>query len=89
MNHPSTEFPIISLTREDLEAAGFDSRTVDDGMMTRLAGKMADEFVGEFLSTLEMLAQRHDIPKRISSDESASDEAFGQVPDMGAETLSA
>jgi len=64
MNHSHSEFPIISLTRDDLETAGFDSKTVDDDLMARLASKMADACCDEFFDILEDLAKRYDIPTR-------------------------
>lgn len=37
-------FPITSVSREDLQAYGFDIRFVTDGQMRRLAQKMANDY---------------------------------------------
>jgi len=62
-------FPITSVSREDLEALGFDTSNVSDDTMERLASKLADDYCEQlFWSSLEILAENHfNIPKKIKS----------------------
>ena len=58
-------FPITSVDRGDLEAAGFDATSVDDSTMLDLARKMADAYVeNAFWIDLEIIAEAIGIPKR-------------------------
>jgi len=58
-------FPITSVDRGDLEAAGFDATSVDDSTMLDLARKMADAYVeNAFWIDLEIIAEEIGIPKR-------------------------
>lgn len=60
------EFPISFLSREDLEAKGFDTSEVDDDTMQRLADKMGDDYCEQlFWTSMEIIAEDgFDIPKR-------------------------
>jgi hypothetical protein len=60
-------FPITSVCRGDLESIGFDTTLVDDGTMTDLAGKLADDYCDQlFWGSLEIIADYLEIPKRLS-----------------------
>jgi hypothetical protein len=60
-----TAFPITSVCRADLEQIGFDTASVDDGTMTELAEKLADDYCDQlFWGSLEILAEHLEIPKR-------------------------
>jgi hypothetical protein len=62
------DFPITTVCREDLESIGFDTASVDDATMKELAGKLADDYCDQlFWSSLEILAENLNIPKRPSS----------------------
>lgn len=57
-------FPITSVCRADLESVGFDTTDVDDGMMSKLASKMADAYCDMgFWESLEALAGHYGIRK--------------------------
>jgi hypothetical protein len=59
------EFPITSVHRGDLDAAGFDGSTVDDATMIRLAEQMADAYVeNAFWTDLDIIAEDLGIAKR-------------------------
>jgi len=59
-------FPITSVSREDLDAKGFDTSEVDDATMERLASKMADDYCEQlFWSSMEIIAEYMDIPKKV------------------------
>lgn len=63
-------FNISRLSREDLEAVGFDTSEVDDATMERLASKLGDDYCEQlFWTSLEILAECMDIPKKDSEDE--------------------
>lgn len=56
-------FEITSVSREDLEQAGFDTSKVDDATMKRLASKMADAYCDNgFWVDLEIIAEALEIP---------------------------
>ena len=58
-------FPITSVSREDLEAKGFDTSEVDDDTMERLASKMGDDYCEQlFWTSLEIIAEYMGIPKK-------------------------
>jgi hypothetical protein len=60
-----TDFPITSVCRADLESIGFDAGRVDDATMKELAEKLADDYCEQlFWSSLEILAEHLNIPKR-------------------------
>ena len=59
------DFIITSVSREDLESAGFDASNVDDAVMSKLADKMADDYLEQlFWSSLRIIAEGLDIPKK-------------------------
>ena len=59
------DFIITSVSREDLESAGFDASNVDDIVMSTLADKMADDYLEQlFWSSLRIIAENLDIPKK-------------------------
>ena len=56
-------FDISSLTRADLEHAGFDGSKVDDSTMLRLAQKLGDAYFDQnFWDDLELFADELGIP---------------------------
>ena len=58
------DFVITSVSREDLESAGFDASDVDDDTMTELAEEMADDYLEQlFWTSLKILAENLGIPK--------------------------
>jgi len=64
--HKDGYFPITSVHRDDLESVGFDTSRVDDGVMLRLAEKMADAYLESdaFWMDLEMIAEDLEIPRK-------------------------
>ena len=57
-------FSITSVSRDDLESIGFDTKNVDDGTMSELASKMADAYCDNgFWIELEILADDLKIKK--------------------------
>lgn len=57
-------FPITSVSREDLEAEGFNTQNVSDEMMSQLASKMANAYVeNSFWIDLGIIAEELGIRK--------------------------
>lgn len=51
-------FPVTSISRDDLEAAGFDAAGVTDEQMERLADKMADDYLEQmYWVSMKILAE--------------------------------
>lgn len=51
-------FPVTSISRDDLEAAGFDAAGVTDEQMERLADKMADDYLEQmYWISMKILAE--------------------------------
>ena len=51
-------FPITSVSREDLQTYGFDTRSVTDAQMRRLVQKMANDYCEQlFWSSMEIIAE--------------------------------
>ena len=62
------DFPITSVCRADLENAGFNTASVDDGTMSELASKMANEYCDMgFWEDLKILAEHLGIKKNKKS----------------------
>ena len=60
-----SHFPITSVHRGDLEAAGFDAGAVADATMVELAEKMADAYIeNTFWIDLDIIAESLGIPKQ-------------------------
>lgn len=58
-------FPITTVTREELDLKGFDTREVSDETMQRLASKMADDYVNQmFWESLDIIAEDQGIPRK-------------------------
>jgi hypothetical protein len=58
-------FPITSVHRDDLNGLGYDTSSVDDPTMRRLAAKMADAYLEQaFWIDLPIIAEHVGIPKR-------------------------
>lgn len=58
-------FPVTSVSREDLEARGFDTSGVSDETMERLASKMSDNYCEQlFWISLNVIAEHLGIPKK-------------------------
>ena len=69
-DEPKESFKITSVSREDLEAAGFDASDVDDYTMERLADKMGDAYVSNgFWIDLPIIAEYLEIPKKGETEE--------------------
>lgn len=68
-------FSITSVSREDLDAAGFDTSNVDDDTMERLADKMGDAYVSNgFWIDLPIIAEYLEIPKKENNENQEEDE---------------
>ena len=64
-DEPKESFEITSVSREDLDAAGFDTSDVDDSTMERLASKMGDAYCSNgFWIDLPIIAEYLEIPKK-------------------------
>lgn len=62
----ASSFPILSLSREDLEELGYALDQVDDRTMSGMAERLADYlWDGEFQSYLQAVAEEFRIPKQI------------------------
>ena len=58
-------FPIVSVSRADLEDKGYDTSNVDDATMERLASKLSDAYVENgFWIDLPIMADYLEIPKK-------------------------
>ena len=58
------DFKITSVCRADLEHIGFDTASVDDATMKKLAEKLADDYCEQlFWGSLEIIADYLKIPK--------------------------
>lgn len=58
-------FPIASVSKEDLEARGYDVANIDNDMMVELAARMEEEYLRElFWFSLESNAKRMGVPKK-------------------------
>jgi hypothetical protein len=58
-------FEITSVSREDLEALGFDTSEVSDATMERLASKLGDDYCEQlFWTSLGIIAEYMEIPKK-------------------------
>lgn len=63
-NRDEVEFPITTVTRDDLQVKGFDTSEVSDEQMQRLASKMADDYIEQmFWISMDILAESMGIPK--------------------------
>jgi len=64
-------FKISALTRDDLEAIGFDASDVDDDTMDRLASKLGDDYCEQlFWTSLEIIAEEgFNIPRKESKED--------------------
>lgn len=65
---PQQEFFDIyaSISREELELAGFDARLVTDEEMARLARRMTDDYMKQlYFTSLRIVAEALGIPKRL------------------------
>lgn len=57
-------FPITSVSRDDLQACGFDTRSITDGQMHNLAKKMANDYCDQlFWSSMEIIAKILEFPQ--------------------------
>lgn len=57
-------FPITSVSREDLQACGFDTRFITDSQMRDLAEKMANDYCEQlFGSSMEIIAEGLEFPR--------------------------
>ena len=57
-------FHSTSVSREDLQAYGFDTRSVTDAQMCRLAQKMANDYCEQlFWSSMEIIAEGLEVPR--------------------------
>ena len=68
MQRSKEDFPITSISREDLEALGFDTSNVSDDTMEHLASKLADDYCEQlFWISLGVLAEDYfNIPKKFN-----------------------
>ena len=59
-------FEITSVSRDDLDAAGFDVSDVDDAIMETLAKKMANDYLEQlYWTSLKIIAEDYlNIPKK-------------------------
>ena len=64
-------FVITSVSREDLEEIGFDTSEVSDETMEYLAKKLGNDYCEQlFWSSLEIIAEYLEIPKKEHDEES-------------------
>ena len=62
-----SEFPLTSISREDLEAVGLDPSETDDETMTSIASKMTDDILNQmYWTSMEIIAEeRYNVPRKI------------------------
>lgn len=74
-DEPKDYFEITSVSREDLEEAGFDTSDVDDATMELLASKMANDYCEQlFWVQLPIIAEYLEIPKKENNENQEEDE---------------
>lgn len=57
------DFSIASVSREDLQSIGFDTRSVTDNQMCHLAKKMSDDYLDQlYWSSMRIIAEGLDFP---------------------------
>lgn len=58
-------FVISRVSREDLEAIGFDTLNVSDSTMERLASRLGDDYCDQlFWISLDIMAEYFEIPRK-------------------------
>lgn len=58
-------FIVTEVSREDLEAIGYDTSEVSDDTMERLASKLGDDYCEQlFWISLDIMAEYMEIPKK-------------------------
>lgn len=58
-------FHVLSLDRDDIEAAGFDPSSLTDDDLRRMAGKLSDDIVGnQYWISLKTLCEWENIPRK-------------------------
>ena len=58
-------FVISRVSREDLEAIGFDTSDVSDTTMERLASRLGDDYCNQlFWTSLDIMAECFEIPRK-------------------------
>lgn len=58
-------FPITSVSRADLEAKGFDTSEITDDQMSKLASKMADDYLEQmYWISMTIIAEELGFPKK-------------------------
>lgn len=58
-------FIITQVSREDLEAIGYDTSEVSDDTMEKLASKLGDDYCEQlFWTSLDIMAEYMEIPKK-------------------------
>ena len=58
-------FVISRVSREDLEAIGFDTSNVSDSTMERLASRLGDDYCNQlFWISLDIMAEYFEIPRK-------------------------
>ena len=58
-------FTISELTRDDLEALGYNAKNLSNDMMQQIADDLCDDYCGQlFWSSLEVIADHYGIRKR-------------------------
>ena len=69
MEEKKNYFPITSVSRDDLEFIGFDTRNVSDSTMEYLAKKMADDYLEQlYWISLRVIAEYLEIPQKESEE---------------------
>lgn len=68
-NEKKVYFPITSVSRDDLDALGFDTKDVSDSTMEHLAKKMADDYMEQlYWTSLRIIAEYLEIPEKGSEE---------------------
>lgn len=61
----SEDFPVVSMTREDLMSKGFDADDLEDDEMEKIASKACDYLLdGDYWVALNEAADFYDVPQR-------------------------
>lgn len=82
-------FVITEVSREDLEEIGFDTSKVSDETMERLARKLGDDYCEQlFWTSLEIIAEYLEIPKRDIKTLQVGDKVKWNDPEEKARDLS-
>jgi hypothetical protein len=66
MTNNEKEFPILGVSRNDMEELGYDTHGTSDREMETIASRVAEAFMSSFVDEMEEAAIYLEIPKKPS-----------------------